>query len=146
MSGTPRLRTAGFDELPARIFHDIVRLRVDTFVVEQRCPYPELDGRDVLAATRHVWLEDGGEVLGYLRTYPGADGATWIGRVVTAPRHRGRGIGARLMQSALAASARPVLINAQSRLAGWYAGFGFTACGDDFVEDGIRHTPMRLDG
>jgi ElaA protein len=146
VASTARVRSARFDELPIRTFHDIVRLRVDSFVVEQRCPYPELDGLDVQPDTRHVWLEEDGEVLGYLRVYPGVDGTAWIGRVVTAPAHRGRGIGARLMESALAATPRPVLIKAQSRLADWYAGFGFIPCGEEFVEDAIPHTPMRLDG
>jgi ElaA protein len=41
---------------------------------------------------------------------------------------------------------RPVRISAQARLEAWYAAFGFVRCGDDFIEDGIPHTPMRLDG
>ena len=40
---------------------------------------------------------------------------------------------------------RPVRISAQARLEAWYAGLGFVRCGDDFVEDGIPHTPMRLE-
>ncbi|MEU8190797.1 hypothetical protein AB0C00_26395, partial [Micromonospora carbonacea] len=49
-------RIASFAQLDARTLHDLLRLRVDVFVVEQRCPYPELDGRDVEPGTRHVWL------------------------------------------------------------------------------------------
>ena len=132
------------DELSARVFHDIVRLRVDTFIVEQDCAYPELDGRDVLAETRHLWVEDGGRVVAYLRLYPGPEEATWIGRVVTEAAHRGRGLGADLMRRALEMAPRPVRISAQARLADWYARFGFARCGPDFIEDGIPHTPMRL--
>lgn len=140
------VRSASFGDLSALTFHDIVRLRLDTFIVEQNCPYHELDGRDVLPTTQHVWIEDGGEVLCYLRMYPGAEAATWIGRVVTAPSHRNRGIGAQLMNHALAMAPRPVRISAQARLQRWYAALGFVRCGDDFLEDGILHTPMRLDG
>lgn len=142
----PEVNSARFVELSARTFHDIVRLRLDAFIVEQDCPYHELDGRDVLPDTVHVWAEDGGEVVSYLRMYPGDDRDTWIGRVVTAPSHRNRGIGAQVMNAALAMASRPVRISAQTRLQDWYARLGFVRCGDDFIEDGIPHTPMRLDG
>lgn len=144
MVSADSVRTASFDELPRRTFHDIVRLRLDTFVVEQECVYHELDGRDVLPTTTHAWIEDGGEVVAYLRIYPGDDGVTWIGRVVTAPSHRRRGLGARLLAHVLEIAGRPVRISAQTRLSAWYAALGFVRCGDDFLEDGILHTPMRL--
>jgi ElaA protein len=142
----PAIHAATVDELTVRTFHDVVRLRLAVFVVEQSCPYPELDGRDVLATTQHLWIEEDGVVSSYLRMYPDADGATWIGRVVTAAGHRGRGLGAVLMRHALASAPRPVRISAQARLQAWYAAFGFVRCGDDFMEDGIPHTPMVLAG
>ncbi len=141
----PPIHAAHLDELSARTFHDIVRLRLDTFIVEQQCPYRELDGRDILPTTQHLWIEDEGEVVSYLRMYPGEERATWIGRVVTAPSHRKRGLGTLLMRHALGLAARPVRIAAQVRLAAWYAELGFERCGSDFDEDGIAHTPMRLD-
>ncbi|MFI7437041.1 GNAT family N-acetyltransferase [Micromonospora haikouensis] len=64
---TVEARIASFAQLDARTLHDLLRLRVDVFVVEQRCPYPELDGRDVEPGTRHVWLTraaDGGRRAG----------------------------------------------------------------------------------
>lgn len=137
------VHAASFAELPARRFHDIVRLRESVFVVEQACPYHELDGRDVLDDTLHLWIEDGEDVVCYLRLYPG-DGADWIGRVVTAADHRGRGLAGHLVRSALDRAGRPVRLSAQSRLADWYQRLGFAACGPDFEEDGILHTPMRL--
>lgn len=145
MVSQPAIHSAHFDAISARTFHDIVRLRLDTFIVEQDCPYHELDGRDILPGTVHVWTEVGGEVVSYLRMYPGDDRATWIGRVVTAPSHRNRGLGVQLMNAALATAPRPVRIAAQARLEAWYATLGFVRCGDDFIEDGIPHTPMRLD-
>ena len=128
------------------MLHDIVRLRIDTFVVEQHCAYPELDGRDVLEATRHAWIEVDGAVVCYLRVYPAEHEGTWIGRVVTAPAHRAEGLAGLLMRHVLATLPRPVLISAQSRLTGWYARLGFVSSGPEYVEDGIPHTPMRLDG
>lgn len=136
---------ARFADLDARTFHDIVRLRLDTFVVEQGCTYHELDGRDLLTTTEHAWIEADGELVCYLRVYPGADGTMSIGRVVTAPRHRGRGLATLLMRHALEHTGRPVRIDAQAQLADWYGGLGFERSGADFVEDGIVHTPMRLE-
>jgi ElaA protein len=141
----PTIHAGHFATLSANTFHDIVRLRVDTFVVEQNCPYHELDGRDVLPSTEHVWIEEDGIVVAYLRMYPDDAGATWIGRVVTATAHRGRGLGDQLMRSALARATPPVRISAQTRLASWYARFGFRRCGPEIIEDGIPHTPMLLD-
>ena len=62
-----RVRVAAFEELSTDLLYQILRLRVDVFVVEQRCPYPDLDGRDTDPTTRHVWAERDGAVLGYLR-------------------------------------------------------------------------------
>jgi ElaA protein len=139
------LHIARFADLGARTFHDIVRLRLDTFVVEQACAYHELDGRDVLPSTEHAWIEIDGEIVCYLRVYAGADRTTSIGRVVTATRHRGRGLASLLINHALASSGRPVRLDAQAQLADWYSTLGFERCGPDFVEDGIVHTPMRLE-
>ncbi len=139
------MHIARFADLSARTFHDIVRLRLDTFVVEQGCAYHELDGRDLLDTTEHAWIEIDGELVCYLRVYQGADGTTSIGRVVTSPRRRGRGLASLLMRHALGRADRPVRVDAQAQLADWYASLGFTRSGPDFVEDGIVHTPMRLE-
>ena len=71
-----------FAELTTRQFHDLVRLRVDVFVVEQECAYGELDGRDLEDGTRHVWIERDREVVSYLRVLDDG-GARRIGRVCT---------------------------------------------------------------
>lgn len=152
-------RAMAFDELDARTAYAVWRLRQDVFVVEQTCPYPDLDGRDDEPGTRHVVLtdhSDGGAVLGYARVLDDRrDGLpVWkVGRVVLTPSARGRGLADRLVTVALETCAardaksgagRDVVLDAQTPLAGWYAGFGFAVDGPDFVEDGIPHTPMRL--
>ena len=73
------------------------------------------------------------------------DGDTWrIGRVATAGAQRGRGLAAALMRAALAECVgRPIVLDAQSHLVLWYAGFGFAPSGPGFLDDGIPHTPMR---
>lgn len=140
-----RIRSAAFADLDPGTLYALLRLRVDVFVVEQACPYPELDGRDVEPSARHHWIEDDGRILACLRVLAEPGGATRVGRVATAPDARGRGLAARLLRAVLEDLPRPVVIDAQAHLADWYATFGFTRAGDDVVEDGILHTPMRLD-
>ncbi|SCL31281.1 ElaA protein [Micromonospora nigra] len=146
-SQTAVLRIAPFTELDVRTFHDLLKLRIDVFVVEQSCPYPELDGRDVEPGTRHAWLAEGGIPLAYLRILTEPGGVARIGRVVVAPTARGGGHAGRLMSAALdEAGGRPCVLEAQSHLVGFYARYGFVVSGDEYLEDGIPHTPMRRDG
>ncbi|KWX00397.1 GCN5 family acetyltransferase [Carbonactinospora thermoautotrophica] len=141
--GSPEIRSARFDELDARTLYRLLKLRVEVFVVEQKCPYPELDGRDLEPATVHLWAERDGEPIGYLRILTEADGSARIGRVATAGPARGRGVASRLVERALAMIGdRPTVLDAQSHLTNWYARFGFVRTGPEFVEDGIPHVPM----
>jgi ElaA protein len=139
------LRTARFAELDPATLYALLRLRVDVFVVEQNCPYPELDGRDVEPDTIHLWLEHDGAAASYLRILQDL-GAARIGRVCTATAHRGAGLSGRLLASALdLIGERPSVLDAQAHLAGFYARFGFEVSGERFVEDGIPHVPMIRD-
>ncbi|MGY1726825.1 GNAT family N-acetyltransferase [Geodermatophilus sp. SYSU D01062] len=139
----PTLRTAPFAELTPFEVYALCRLRVDVFVVEQECPYPELDGRDTEPATRHLWFEEDGEVLATIRVLD--DGATRaIGRVATAATARGRGLAARLIEAGIElCDGAPITLGAQAHLQGWYERFGFRLSGPGYVEDGIPHVPMR---
>jgi ElaA protein len=132
-----------FADLDAATAYAIWRLRQDVFVVEQACPYPDLDGRDTEPGAVHVVMREDHDVIGYARVLD--DEEEWrIGRVVLAPIARGRGLADRLMTVALdACPDRPVVLDAQRPLVGWYAGFGFAVDGDEFLEDGIPHVPMR---
>lgn len=141
-----RVLVAGFDELPARTAYDVWRLRQDVFVVEQDCPYLDLDGRDTEPATRHLWVERGGEPVATLRLLDEGEQLR-IGRVATRAAHRGAGLAAVLVEMALEiAGEREVVLDAQSHLVEWYLRFGFEPSGRGFVEDGIPHTPMRRAG
>jgi ElaA protein len=137
------IQFARFDDLDLATLYDILRLRVDVFVVEQACAYAELDGRDTDPATWHCWADDDGRVVGYLRAVAEPDRATRIGRVVTAPDRRGEGIAASLLRHALTRCPRPAVADVQEHLVGWYERFGFESCGPSFDLDGIPHVPMR---
>lgn len=142
----PRISVSAgsFGDLDAATAYAIWRLRQDVFVVEQKCPYPDLDGRDGEPGTVHVVLHEGDALIGYARVLD--DGVEWrIGRVVLAPAGRGRGLADRLMVAALEACPdRDIVLDAQAPLAGWYARLGFAVDGEEFLEDGIPHVPMRL--
>lgn len=138
-----RPHVAGFAELDPHTLYDLLRLRVDVFVVEQACAYPELDGRDTEPGTRHLWLADGGAPTAYLRVLSEPDGVARIGRVVVTPAARGAGAAGRLMTAALTEiGPRETVLDAQAHLVAFYERHGFTATGPEFLEDGIPHVPM----
>jgi len=132
-----------FGALDRLTAYSLWKLRQDVFVVEQQCPYPDLDGRDLAPETRHVVMEDdNGVVLGCARVLD--EGEEWrIGRVALHPTVRGQGWADRIMEVALQVCPdRDIVLDAQTPLATWYATFGFEVCGREFLEDGIAHVPM----
>lgn len=145
------LRRIWAKDLDAATLYELLKLRVEVFVVEQAIPYPELDGRDLLSETRHFWLETpAGEVICTLRLmeeHAGGEKAFRIGRLCTKRDVRGQGHTTRLLRAALAEVGEyPCRINAQTYLADMYAQHGFARDGDDFVDDGVPHVPMLRPG
>ncbi|GAA2780281.1 GNAT family N-acetyltransferase [Saccharopolyspora taberi] len=134
-------------DLDAEDFYRMLRLRVDVFVVEQACAYPELDGRDLEDSTRHFWIDSAdGYVLGYLRLLEDPDGTLRIGRVCTARAARGLGLARKLMRAAVAEIGRaPSVLSAQTYALDFYRSFGFAETGEEYLEDGIPHVDMRRD-
>lgn len=133
------------DLTPAQLYA-VLKLRVEVFVVEQSCAYPELDGRDLEPGTRHFWLEPEGSAgpEAYLRLLAEPGGGYRIGRVCTARSARGRGYSRRLMEAALAEVGRAeCVLDAQTYVADFYASFGFEPQGAEFMDDGIPHLRMR---
>ncbi|WP_127782759.1 GNAT family N-acetyltransferase [Rhodococcus sp. X156] len=136
-------------DLDTPTLYRLLALRVEVFVVEQACPYPELDGADLLPQTRHLWLQEGENVLGTVRLMqPDGDGGDFrIGRLCVARHARGHGHARRLMQAALAeVGSQPCRLNAQVPMVGFYETHGFASDGSVFVEDGIKHLPMLRSG
>lgn len=136
-----------FSELTTPELYEIIKARVNVFVVEQDCPYPDLDDNDQKAI--HLWAENNGEVLAYCRIfdkgikYP----ETSIGRVVTTENGRGTGLGKQLIKYALEIienrlGTSEVRISAQDYLLKFYSDFGFQDTGKKYLEDNIPHTEM----
>ncbi|WP_099023541.1 GNAT family N-acetyltransferase [Mycolicibacterium palauense] len=145
------LRRVRAQDLDAATLYELLKLRVEVFVVEQACAYPELDGRDLLAETRHFWLESPeGEVICTLRLmeeHTGGVKSFRIGRLCTKQSARGQGHTTQLLQAALAeVGDYPCRINAQTYLEEMYRQHGFARDGAEFVDDGIPHIPMLRPG
>ncbi len=138
-----RLRRARFAELSTTELYELLRLRADVFVVEQDCPYQDLDGRDSEPGTLHLWYQLDGRPVSYVRILTEPDAVMRIGRVCTEHGARGAGLADRLFTAALELTrAGIVVLGAQSYLTGFYARHGFSADGPEYLEDGIPHTPM----
>ena len=147
MMSTVALKRSWAQDLDTATLYQLLKLRVEVFVVEQKCAYPELDGLDLLPETRHFWLDDEGEFIATLRLLEEHhDGVKSfrIGRLCTAVSARGHGYTTRLLQAALAeVGSDTVRINAQTYLIDLYSKHGFEVDGEEFVEDGVPHVPMR---
>ncbi len=147
-------QTLSFAELSTAQLYELLQLRVDVFVVEQHCAYPELDGKDCLAHTRHLLGTDSqGKLQAYARLLaPGVSYAEpSIGRVVVNAAVRGQGIAQQLMQQAIAQCEQlwpqqAITIGAQQYLMTFYQSLGFICVSAGYLEDGIPHIDMRRTG
>jgi ElaA protein len=138
------LHDAVLTELDPATLYRILALRSAVFVVEQDCVYLDPDGRDLEPEARQLWAEQDGQLVATLRLLRDADSRARIGRVATADSARGTGLAARLMERAIElAGGVETVLDAQSYLVDWYARFGFVRYGDEYLEDGIPHVPMR---
>lgn len=136
-------------DLPTETAYALLALRAAVFVVEQHCAYLDADGRDLEPEAEQWWIAEGDRVVSCLRVLvePEAPGVRRIGRVATAPDARGRGLATLLMRAVLAAyPGVELVLAAQTQLTDWYAGFGFVAEDEIYVEDGIPHRSMRRAG
>jgi ElaA protein len=133
---------AHLSEMDPVTLYQVLKIRVDVFVVEQTALFADLDGRDLEDGTLIAWAQEGSEVLATIRILTEPEHSE-IGRVATAFTARGRGLAAELIRRAVAEHGhRELRMGAQKRLAEWYGRFGFVISGPDYVEDDIVHVPM----
>ena len=140
--------TKAFAELTVDELYDVLRLRSEVFVVEQKCIFLDIDNNDRKAF--HTIGLIGYEVVATTRLFEKDimyDGYQSIGRVVSASKHRGLGIGKALMQYSISECERlfgkgPIKIGAQLYLKKFYSEQGFEQSGDVYLEDDIDHIPM----
>lgn len=138
-----------FDALSPLELYNVLRLRNAVFIVEQNCPYQDLDEKD--QATVHVLGYDKDRLVAYARILPPGTSCAeaGIGRVLTAKSHRGLGVGQILMSRSINETRRlfpgaDIRISAQAYLESFYMSFGFQRVGTNYLEDNIPHLPMLL--
>ena len=139
-------KTKTFEQLSTVELYEILKARVNVFVVEQNCPYPELDEMDYKSL--HVWTEKDGKIVAYLRAHIKDEGVVRMGRVLTT--ERGKAYGAAILQHGLKEikthfNPQKIYIEAQSYAIGFYEREGFAVCSEEFLEDGIPHVQMELE-
>lgn len=139
------LKVKTFAQLSNTELYAILKLRVDVFVVEQACPYPEIDGRD--EDSLHVWLEDDGEILAYLRVLDRGVESEYvsIGRVIAARRRQG--LGSEIMKAGIRVAqehfhAEAIYLEGQVYAQGFYENLGFRQISEPYLEDNIPHIKM----
>ena len=140
-----QVRIKSFEDLTNRELYEILKLRVDVFVVEQECPYPEIDGKDYNAI--HVYLENQGQILAYARVYKEKD-EIHIGRVIA--KERRKGYATLILKEAINVAkkfyqAKEIHIEAQTYAKKLYEKMGFVEDSEIYLLDGIEHVKMVLE-
>lgn len=142
-----RLCVKRYPELTLDELYRLLRLRVAVFVVEQECPYMELDDRDQEAV--HVWLEDAEGIQAYLRVMDRGVESEYvsIGRVIAVKRRSG--IGSRILEEGIRVArevfnAEAIYLEAQVYARRFYERQGFRQVSDEYIDDGIPHIRMLL--
>lgn len=126
-------------------FYQILKLRIDTFVVEQERIYHELDAKDLEAV--HVFhTNEGGEIDAYARVFVEGEHLVF-GRVVTAQSKRGQGLGGKLIREILQLCSekwpgKEIKIEAQEQVVGLYKKYGFEEVGRSFIFESTPHVTM----
>ncbi len=143
-----KLHVRRFEELSSAELYAILKLRMEVFMLEQRCLYPELDGLD--ADALHVWLSDEDGIAAYLRILDRGVRSSFvtIGRVIAVRRHSG--LGTRVMREGIRAAQEhfgsgAIYVEAQVYARPFYEQLGFRPVSEPFDEDGITHVKMLLD-
>jgi len=147
MQHTVQWHTKHFDELSATEYHHILAIRTAIFVVEQNCPYQEVDTKDL--KSYHVWGIADNKVVAVTRivergiSYPEIS----IGRVAVDAAYRGSNVGNDLMNTTLQfieqkLGKQPIRISGQEHLTSFYKRFNFEQVSGMYLEDDIPHVEM----
>lgn len=142
-----------FEQLSLTALYELIQLRINIFIVEQNCPYPELDNKDTVPSTYHLLgRSNTGELVAYTRilapgtSYPDCSS---IGRVIVKANQRSFGLGHQLIRESLKIATehwpdQAVKISAQAHLEHFYQQSGFVAISKPYLEDDIPHIAMLL--
>ena len=133
-----------FTELTTEELYEILKLRAEVFVVEQNCPYQDLDDKD--QSSYHLFLEDNGQIIAVLRILPEniAYKEMAIGRLIVKKSYRGKGISRKMMARAMEfitedLGKEKIRLSGQAYLSDFYQSLGFEKVSEMYLEDGIEH-------
>lgn len=140
------------EQLDGMDLYRILKLRQDVFIIEQSCIYPDMDNRDITAW--HLAGVDGdGTIVACLRVLPPDtnSGFPRIGRVAVREGARGKKVARALMTEGIRRTRNlypqcAIGIAAQQYLKGFYESLGFEEISGIYIEDGIAHLDMVLNG
>lgn len=136
-----------FDDLNTKELYEIIRERINVFVVEQNCPYEECDKKDLKSF--HLFLEEKDTIVAYLRIIP--KGVSYnevsIGRVLVSKEHRNKGLAKYLLNEAIKFIKKElkeseIRISAQEYIMKFYEDLGFVKVSQIYLEDNIPHVEM----
>ena len=137
-----------YNDLSKDQFFDILKLRIEIFVVEQCCYYQELDNEDKEAF--HVSIYNDGIIVAVGRIIPNFyNKEVKIGRIAVKMEYRKKGLAYKMMKDIMNFISKKyknfsVLLSAQTYLIEFYQSFGFKEIGNTYLEDGIEHINMVL--
>ena len=138
------LHSISFTDLTTNQFFELLKLRISVFVVEQNCPYQELDDLDLISD--HFFGSLDGKVIALGRVYRKLD-TVYIGRIAVKRKYRKNGYARKIMEFILHELKTKfhgitIELSAQEYLINFYASLGFVSQGDTYLEDGIPHIKM----
>ncbi len=134
-----------FAQLSTDELYDMMKLRFDIFVLEQRCFYQEFDGRDKAGA--HLILKDEEKIVGTARILEEPD-RIYMGRIVLLPEYRSKGLGKEMLERVFVYirehfPEKEVELQAQTYLRGFYESLGFETTSPYYMDEGIEHVDMK---
>lgn len=136
-----------FQELSATEIYEILKSRMEIFLLEQKIVCMDLDNVDY--DSLHCFFTDDKRVTGYLRAFVSDEEnrVVTIGRVLTL-EHK-KGLGTELMQKSIDAiknhfSCDKISVHAQKQAEGFYEKMGFSTVSDKFLEEGVAHVTMEM--
>ena len=135
-----------FKELTTKELYEILKVRSQIFIVEQKMNCLDTDGVDYNAL--HCFLSVDEKVIAYLRAYKTENNSVKIGRVLTATH--GVGLGKELMQKSIIEikkrfSCNKIELHSQLSAVGFYEKLGFKQIGEKFLEENVWHISMELE-
>jgi len=144
-----KITTYTYQQLSKEKLYQIIRLRLEVFVLEQNCIYQDLDNKDQKAI--HLVGEEEGKVIAYTRLFKKGDyfENASIGRVIVKKESRKKDYGKKIMQKSIEElknehNEENIEISAQKYLIKFYDDLGFKKIGEEYLEDNIPHIKMVL--